>query len=144
MSFSLDIKKLAELRKGEMGAMKRAIVFKVFESGIKMSPVETGRFKGNWFVTENTPSTQVNTRKDKSMLGNIGNSSKKELDLIGENFTVDILTNNLPYARKLEYGGYNHATDRTTASGYSSQAPFGMLRVTLRRFAALAKKEGWK
>ncbi len=144
MSFSLDIKKLAEKRQIAMGTMKRSILFGIFGGCIKMGPVAKGRFKGNWFVTEDTPSTQIDTRVDTSARGEIGASTVKELDLITDNFTVDILTNTSPYGRKLEYGGYNHATDRTTASGYSSQAPFGMLRVTLRRFMALAKKEGWK
>ena len=144
MSFSVNVAKLASKRKAEIGDIKRAIVFDVFKNVIKKTPVDSGRAKGNWFVSENAPSAEMNSRKDRSQLGGIGASSTRELDLVNARFTIDILTNNLPYASLLEFGGYNHATDKTTASGYSSQAPFGMVRQTLREFSRIAKKQGWK
>ncbi len=144
MSFSLDVAKIAEKQKAEIGQIKRSIVFALFRDVIKMSPVDKGRFKGNWFITENTPSNFSRIDTDTSPMGGVGPVSFAELESIRGNFTVDILTNNLVYGPLLEFGGYNHATDKTNPRGYSSQAPFGMMRVTLRRFNRIAKEKGWK
>lgn len=155
-SFSLDVRKIAEEKKVEIGQIKRSVVFALFRDVIKMSPVDKGRFKGNWFITENTPSISSRIATDKTPMGGVGPVSTAELEGVTTKFTVDILTNNLVYGPLLEFGGYatpvkkgtwNKKTRRfeirTNGSGYSRQAPFGMIRVTLRRFNKIAKEKGW-
>lgn len=131
MSFTADLTKYAKKTKSDIGTAKRAIVFNVFREVIKRTPVDTGRAKSNWFVSEGVPSTQINQRTDKSNLGNIGKHSAQELKSITINLGFDFLTNNLPYIGSLEYGR-------------SDQAPLGMVRTTLRQFVKIANKQGWK
>ena len=130
MTFTADLTKYAAKTKSDIGTAKRAIVFNVFKEVIKKTPVDTGRAKGNWFVTEGAPSSIVSNKDDKAPLGGIGASAQRQLNNISINIGLDFLTNNLPYIEKLEYGG-------------SNQAPSGMVRTTLRQFQAIAKKEGW-
>jgi hypothetical protein len=87
---------------------------------IQMSPVDTGRFRNNWYLSIGySPNVATNTGADKSgsaALTRIANGlgSAKLGDLIW-------ITNNLPYATRLEYG-------------YSKQAPAGMVRISAARF----------
>lgn len=130
MTFTADLTKYAEKTKSDIGTAKRAIVFNVFKEVIKKTPVDTGRAKANWFVTEGAPSKSVSTKRSKAHTGNIGINETYQLGLISTDIGVDFLTNNLPYIKKLEYCG-------------SSQAPSGMVRTTLREFIQIANKQGW-
>ena len=130
MTFTVDLTKYAKKTKSEIGTAKRAIVFNIFKQVIQKTPVATGRAKGNWFITENAPSTQVSQTTDMTNKGGIGPEAQKQLNNITLNLGLDFLTNNLPYIGRLEFGS-------------SSQAPSGMVRTTLRQFTSIAKKEGW-
>lgn len=76
-----------------------------------------GRARNNWFPSISSPSTRQNKTSDKS-----GRASVKRLTTganklkAGQTF---YLTNNLPYIRRLEY------------EGWSTQAPAGMMRISL-------------
>lgn len=130
MTFTADLSKYAKKTKSDMGTAKRAIVFNLFKEPIKKTPVDTGRAKGNWFVTSGAPSTSINTKDQKTVLGSVDPHSQQQLKLVTDEFGVDFLTNNLPYIGRLEYG-------------YSDQAPAGMIRTTLRQFIKIANAEGW-
>ena len=98
----------------------------VFGSVIKMTPVDTGRAKGNWQCTVGTPAIGETDRVDNSPLNDIGASSD---DMLIANTprhagSKVYLTNNLPYIEKLEYG-------------HSMQAPSGMVRISIERFEGL-------
>lgn len=147
MTFTADLSKYAKKTKSDIGTVKRAIVINLFKEVIKKTPVDSGRAKGNWFITENAPSSRVDTETDKSGRGQIDGKKLKELQGVTANIGLDFLTNNLPYIGKLEFGGYTqgqYSTSKTTSSGYSSQAPFGMVRLTLRQFIKIANEQGWK
>lgn len=92
---------------------------------IKRSPVDTGRFRGNWQFTFNSPA-----------MGQLANTSPPNAELMNaannlEAGTVFYMTNNLPYAERLEFG-------------YSSQAPAGMVRVTLQELEQVLQIEAGK
>lgn len=76
-----------------------------------------GRARNNWFPSIGSPSQRQNKTPDKS-----GSASVKRLNAganklkAGQTF---YLTNNLPYIRRLEY------------DGWSTQAPAGMMRISL-------------
>lgn len=76
-----------------------------------------GRARNNWFPSIGSPSQRQNKTPDKS-----GRASVKRLNTganklkAGQTF---YLTNNLPYIRRLEY------------EGWSTQAPAGMMRISL-------------
>lgn len=92
---------------------------------IKRSPVDTGRFTGNWQFTINAPAS-----------GTLSNTKPNQADLISISQKMDMgnvfyMTNNLPYGERLEYG-------------YSAQAPQGMVRITLGEYSQILELEAKK
>jgi hypothetical protein len=94
----------------------RGTLFGVASRIIKRSPVDTGRFRNNWQASVNSPAVGVTSATDKT-----GNAAVQESSALINNFQIGAtfyLTNNLPYANRLEYG-------------WSKQAPSGMVRRTV-------------
>ena len=94
---------------------------------IERSPVHSGRFRGNWQITVNSPATKQLSNKDKK-----GKKRKaaiaQKINSYKESQNVFYLTNNLPYGERLEFG-------------WSKQAPNGMVRRTLSEFDQLLQQE---
>lgn len=108
----------------------RITVIKFFGQVVRASPVDTGRFRGNWFATISTPSTRT------QMAIRPASQVNREIEQIvnqAENARIFWLTNNLPYAETLEFGGYRDGPK--TVGGFSRQAPQGVVRVTARTFS---------
>ena len=95
---------------------KRAIALQILARVVMMTPVDTGRARGNWQVSINTINIGELSRLDSNGPGTIQTESEK----IGDVQPGDAIWihNNLPYIHVLE-------------DGSSAQAPTGMLRVTL-------------
>ena len=125
MSFSKDLDKVTMNLKGYAEEMVRGTLFNLSASIIKASPVDTGRFRGNWQASLNAPKQGKLQRLDRTGGGAINDMSSVVMSLnMGQTF---YLTNNLPYARRLEYG-------------YSKQAPSGMLRINVMRVQSELEK----
>lgn len=108
----------------------RITVIKFFGQVVRASPVDTGRFRGNWFATISTPSTRAQTAiRPASQV----NREIEQTVNQAENARIFWLTNNLPYAETLEFGGYRDGPK--TVGGFSRQAPQGVVRVTARTFS---------
>lgn len=120
--FSLDIGAWAKKQKQYVDVTIQQTCFNLFSRIIYASPVDTGLFRGNWQVTTNyIPEGELNVF-DKTCSIAIGQLNEKVPTFkAGQRI---YLTNNLPYARMLEYG-------------HSKQAPNGMIRVTLLSFKAI-------
>lgn len=110
----------------------RKVSIDAFSEVILMSPVDTGRFRGNWQVgIGNVPNGTLEI-DDKTGTATVSKATAVAQGVqLGQVIT---LVNNLPYAERLEYG-------------YSSQAPGGMVRLTAQRWqpivdAAIAKIRG--
>ncbi|EDQ2321255.1 HK97 gp10 family phage protein [Salmonella enterica subsp. enterica] len=129
MSFTLDVKAFCEKAKKNPETVMRAVSLKLFSAIIKSSPVDTGRFRGNWQTTGATPATGLIAGVDPTGNKAVNNAST----YIGStpNWYEFTLTNNLPYAERLEYG-------------WSKQAPVGMVRVNIARFNTLLNEEAAK
>lgn len=83
---------------------------------IVRSPVDTGRFRNNWFASFGSPSSKTTGSADKSGSKAMAATQAAIGELqAGQTF---YLTNNLPYSLPLEYGS-------------SKQAPNGMLRISV-------------
>jgi len=112
---------------------------KLFKEVIEISPVDTGRFRANWFITTGSPSNKTtNSTAEKGDAYVDSEFPKKPLKV-----KKIFLTNNLPYAETLEYGLYpNPPKVRTkkTAGGYSTQAPTGMVRHNSKKFGRWIKR----
>ena len=124
--FSLLISRFVEKQKADHQLIIRKLITDIFTRIVLRSPVDTGRFRANWYPLRSGFSKNKNPEmKDKT-----GNASIERINGIvasavaGDTYT---LTNNLPYAVALEYG-------------HSGQAPNGMVRVTTAEFRTMLKK----
>jgi hypothetical protein len=129
MSFSVDVSKWIEKATEAPETIVRGTAIKLFSGIIKSSPVDEGTFRANWFVSGESPSTQVNENASGAEAGILARTESDVNALI--DWEAITLTNNLPYARRLEFG-------------YSDQAPQGMVRVNAIRFNELIKEEARK
>lgn len=137
--FKLDIAAFVNKAKGNALLVKRKLMLDMFGGIVLMSPVGNpdlwkspapkgyvgGRFRANWFASVGSPSSSVSNDVDGS--GNIAmgriRASADSVQL-GE---IAYFVNNLPYAWPLE-------------AGHSSQAPAGMVGVTVARFRPMVAK----
>ncbi len=86
-------------------------------SMVQMSPVKTGRFKGNWQCGMDA----TNYNMDDAPFSDAVGRTAALLPSWIPGQTI-YLTNSLPYARRLEYG-------------WSKQAPQGMVRLTVQNYS---------
>lgn len=118
-SFALSLAEFAQQATEAIDASLREIVIELGGSLIRMSPVDTGRFRGNWQFSVDAPAGGTLDEVDPS-------GSAATARLIGDSIAFRagesaFIVNNLPYAIPLEFG-------------HSDQAPGGMVRVTVARF----------
>lgn len=116
----------------------QTLVIKVGESLIRMSPVDSGRFRGNWQLGIESGTTSSLNRFDPD-----GTSTLQELASKANSFTagqIAYIQNHVLYGYDLEYGTYNGPTQKVTDEGFSRQAPHGMVRVTETRFMELVNE----
>jgi len=117
-TWSIPLDRLAAKAGEEIERVGRKATFMLFDAVQLRSPVDTGRFRGNWQVTKGTPAVgQVGRLDPGGALANAEALKALSLPLGG----VVYMTNNLPYARRLE-------------NGYSDQAPAGMVRLSVFEF----------
>lgn len=98
-------------------------------SVVRMSPVDTGRFRANWVFGRGAFNP---TTTDATDAGGGGTQQRLQREIsagvkLGQSEVVYI-TNSLPYAYRLEY------------EGWSSQAPAGMVRVTIANFRPIIRR----
>jgi hypothetical protein len=103
----------------------RKIALDVFSEVILMSPVDTGRFRGNWQVAIGDVPAGTLEIEDKDGTATISKVQAATMGLeVGQTI---YLINNLPYAQALEFGS-------------SQQAPGGMVRLTAQRWHPIVEK----
>lgn len=118
--FIVSINAFVTKAKANQEQVIRAVSLRILSRLVQMSPVDTGRFRGNWLVGFNSQPGGVSEELDKNGTQTIGRGA-----LMIEQFKVGTtavyFTNNLPYAYSLEMG-------------HSQQAPGGMVRITAAEF----------
>ena len=129
MSFALDVSKFVEKAKKNPEKVMRQVSIKLFSAIIKASPVDTGRFRMNWMASGDIPASGTTDATDKS--GNIAIGNSTSFVMKAADWHEFTLTNNLPYAQRLEYG-------------WSQQAPAGVVRTNVSRFQQLINEEANK
>ncbi len=129
MSFALDVSRFVEKAKKNPEKVMRQVSIKLFSAIIKASPVDTGRFRMNWMASGSTPADGTTDATDKS--GNAATGKVMSFVQNAADWHTFTLTNNLPYAQRLEYG-------------WSQQAPQGMVRTNVSRFQQLLNEEASK
>lgn len=119
--FALDVSKFALKTGIAMDRAVRMIVIEVGSSIIRMTPVDTGRLKGEWQFTIQPATTETGINGGASAAKLIGDSIEFKAGMVG------FITNLMPYAIPIEMGG-------------SKQAPAGMVRITLERFQQIVNQ----
>jgi hypothetical protein len=132
--FSADISDFIASAQANADVVARKVMFELGKSVIEMSPVGNvslwktkyppkgyvgGRFRGNWQFSTGTPPDGELDTIDPAGAQTIAALGASVADVkMGD---TGYVVNNLPYAQALEYG-------------WSTQAPAGMVRITLGRF----------
>lgn len=139
-NFALDVQKFADSFEDGAEQAIRGTTIKLFSAFVDSSPVDEGRFRGNWFVTGKQPSTKVTFNTDKN---GTNTKNKIESSIAGiKDWSTFTATNNLPYSEVIEFGGYKDGPN--TTGGFSKQAPQGVVRVNIMRFNKLLTEEAKK
>lgn len=123
--FAESLAAFAESTKAVIDEVFRSVVIEIGTSVVVLSPVDTGRFKGNWQLTIDQPSLQSLDRYDKAGHETIAELVAQANQL--EAGQVAYIVNNLVYGIPLEYG-------------HSDQAPAGMVQITLARFQQIVEE----
>lgn len=146
MSFADQLKQFSAKATTANNELVRAVSTKLFNSIVLSSPVDTGRFRGNWQISYDAPILTETERLDPTGAAAVADIAAVLQPKAGRAY----LTNNLPYAEVIEFGGYPDPVLRGTwvkgqgyviksIGGYSKQAPAGMVRVNMTRIGALLK-----
>lgn len=125
MTFSADIAKFVVQAKGNIDEAARRATILLAQGVILKSPVDTGRFRGNWMFAAGAVPRQTLTTTDPSGQATLSRLIA-QIDTTGAG-GITYLSNNLPYAVRLE-------------NGWSKQAPQGMVRLTAQEFQAYVSK----
>jgi len=121
-SFQLQLDRAYE-RKVEqrVAQVTRWVALEALRRVVLKSPVDTGRFRGNWQTAVSVRPDGVVEVEDKDGGQTISEGSRNIAQL--KPYEVVYLSNNVPYARKLE-------------DGHSRQAPQGVVSITVAELAA--------
>jgi hypothetical protein len=125
MGFAADLNALCARAGDKAELVVRKTALELQSGMIEMSPVDTGRFKGNWQVGIGGVNPAANDEPDKSGASVLG---RTQVALATWKPGQSIwLTNSLAYAQRLE-------------DGSSRQAPSGMVKLTVQSYAEALKK----
>lgn len=103
----------------------QTIVLKLGETVVTLSPVDTGRFKGNWQLGIDQTTSESLVRLDPEGFATLTEIAQKV-----NSFTagqIAYLQNHVLYGYDLEYGS-------------SQQAPDGVVRITAQRFTRIVNE----
>ena len=124
--FTVDISRWVAAAKGKVDDVVRKVLYDVSTAIIMRTPVDTGRLRGNWqFGVDSIPSGETGNVSPPNFSAQIGAATA------GHTYYI---VNNLPYAAVIEYGQYPNPPkggSGKTSGGYSTQAPQGMVRITV-------------
>lgn len=132
--FERSIQNFIKKAKKNPEVVVRQVNIKLYSQIIMASPVDTGRFRMNWQASYLAPAMGVINENDPSGSKAIANATKFVMN--SAKWNDFRFTNNLPYAEAIEFGGYP-GNGPNTVGGFSTQAPQGVVRVTVKRFQRL-------
>jgi hypothetical protein len=137
MGFKQDFAAMMKRAAGREDQLVRMSALGLGTAVVNRSPVDSGRFRGNWQYGAGQVNFDINSPEDKTGASSIGRIA---VGLQGWKRGETIyITESLPYSRKLEYGLYGNGPK--TTGGYSTQAVGGMVRISVMEFKANIKKQ---
>jgi hypothetical protein len=129
-----DVKKAIAKTKTQANMDIKGVYFSGLRAIIKGTPVDEGRARNNWFLTDGNPSGLSVRGASASGGGSDASLMTMPPNVLNKKI---YFTNNLPYIETLEYGGYpNPSSGDKTTGGYSTQltpfkSPKGWVRATM-------------
>ena len=135
-SFEDDLRKFEAKTTRKLTQVGRKVALELFRRVIYKTPVDTGRARANWQVTIGAQASGTIAIDDTN-----GGATMSKATAASAGFRAGdtiYLTNNLPYIRKLEEGGYPDGPK--TVGGFSRQAPAGMVALTVQEFAQVVNQ----
>jgi hypothetical protein len=123
--FRRNIAKRVDKASRKLEMAMQAVLVEIDARLVNMSPVDTGRFRANWYAGNGN----INYTTTENTTKRTNETEIKALKITGQ--TV-FLTNSLPYAYRLEY------------EGWSKQAPSGMVRITVAEMSQIIREAGLK
>jgi hypothetical protein len=109
-----------------VGKLHRAVALEGLKGVVRMNPVDTGRMRANWQVTQDVPATDEVEAEDKG--GGKTIAAGSGVIAGAPPYSVTYIANNVPYAEAIE-------------NGSSKQAPAGMLNVTYQRLVRWLQRQ---
>jgi len=142
--FIANLSRFVEQTKASCDEIVRLVLFDFSRALVMRTPVDTGRLRANWqFGTAQIPTGEIDATDPASGLGGPTEDRLIAAAKTAQAGTIHYIVNNLPYASVIEYGQYPNPPkgggrkDKTgakvtlSAGGYSTQAPQGMVRITV-------------
>ena len=126
-SFSDEVKKWEKKTASKLDLATRQIALQIFSRIILKSPVDTGRFRGNWQLAIGSAPDGTLELNDKTGTATIAKGTATALGVNAGD--IIYFANNLGYALRLE-------------EGYSQQAPNGMVALTVQEFQSIVAAIG--
>lgn len=122
--FAIELTREWEAKQEEVAEAVALLAMQGLRGVVNKSPVDTGRFKGNWIASIGAVDLTTSEQVDPGGGATISEGTAV-LVRYGEieGFPSIFLQNNLPYATRLE-------------DGYSAQAPAGMVALTVAELQA--------
>lgn len=139
MNFDKQVAAFAKKANTSIDKTMRGVSIKLFSAIIKSSPVDSGRFRANWMASGSSPATEINEGTDVS--GASSTTAATNYVDGAMSSSVFTLSNNLPYAHSLEFGGYKPGNRTNTVGGFSKQAPTGVVRINADRFQRILDEQ---
>lgn len=126
MSFESDMQRIIQQTNVRMNTFVRYIIMGVMREVVRKSPVDTGRFKGNWqYGMDSMPSGELSTVDPSGSFTLNAIMRQIPSEAVGH---VHYIVNNLPYAQALE-------------DGHSTQSPPGnMVAGTVAQFQQIVNE----
>ena len=145
MTFTSDIAKFVKTTENRLRTTVIEAVADLAGKIVKGTPIDApphwseddldniGEARGGWFITFNGNSTRETGRLDPQGDATIAQIRSGLKSYLIKTHRSIHLNNNVSYIGVLEFGGYGEFVNRlkSTAEGYSTQAPAGMARVNM-------------
>jgi hypothetical protein len=143
LEFKMDLEKFSKKIDVTVQSVVKKTALDIYKGVTKRTPVDTGALRNSWMIGINHKPEGV--KKGTRKKGSGGKATRAEFNESEEMKNLNgiklgstvYITNNQPYAEVVEYGKYGSGPK--TTGGYSSQAPKGMVRVTMQEVEAKMK-----
>lgn len=132
LRFEADLAAFAKRVDEDLSSVRKKVAFAVFKGVVDRTPVDTGRARLGWAMTDGSPSTFVPPKQEKGSSPKPGPTPESQAATFSDPYGVTWIANNTPYIAVLEYGRKVKTEDgERVVFPWSKKAPDGMVVVTL-------------